>query len=160
SASGLFAFGAQLAEGSAYSVAVLTQPSGQSCSVTAGTGTIPGANVSNVGVSCVANAFTVGGTVSGISGSVVLQNNLGNDLTVSANGSFTFSSALQTGRTYGVTVLTQPLGQTCTVSTGAGTVSGTNVTNVAVTCATNAFSVGGTVSGLVGTVVLQVNGGS
>src|SRR5262245_57582095 len=32
--------------------------------------------------------FTVGGTVSGLSATVVLQNNAGDDLTISANGGF------------------------------------------------------------------------
>jgi trimeric autotransporter adhesin len=36
------------------------------------------------------------------------------------------------------------------VSNGSGTVGAANVTNVNVTCTTNSFTVGGTVSGLVG----------
>lgn len=82
-----------------------------------------------------AATFTVGGTVSGLGNgkSLVLRNNGGNDLTVSANGSFTFAGALTSGSAYAVTVLTQPTGQTCTVSSGSGTVSA-NVGNVAVLC--------------------------
>jgi len=64
----------------------------------------------------------------------VLQNNLGNNLNVSANGSINFPIALPTGSLYDVTVLTQPAGQTCTVTNGAGTVANANVTNVAVDC--------------------------
>ena len=45
-----------------------------------------------------AASFTVGGTVSGLSGTVVLQDNGGDNLSVSANGSFTFATALPTGR--------------------------------------------------------------
>jgi hypothetical protein len=86
-------------------------------------------------------ALTVGGTISGLTGTVVLRNNGGNDRTVSVNGSFTFATALANSSAYNVTVLTQPAGQTCTVANGAGTVSGTNVTNVTVTCAANAPTV-------------------
>ena len=69
-----------------------------------------------------AAAFTVGGTVSGLSGTVVLQDNGGDNLSVTANGSFTFATALAAGAAYSVTVKTNPSGQTCTVSSGSGTV--------------------------------------
>src|SRR5262249_9002445 len=53
-------------------------------------------------------AYSVGGTVSGLSGSVVLQDNGGDNLTVSANGTFTFATSLATGAAYNVTVKTNP----------------------------------------------------
>lgn len=50
---GPFAFsGAPLGNGETYSVTVLTQPTGQTCTVANGSGTIAGANVTNVGVNC------------------------------------------------------------------------------------------------------------
>ena len=42
--------------------------------------------------------YTVGGTVSGLSGTVVLQDNGGDNLSVTANGSFTFATSLAPGR--------------------------------------------------------------
>ncbi len=103
--------------------------------------------------------FSVGGTVSGLTGAgLVLQNNGGNFTPVAASGNFTFSNTVGIGAPYNVTVNTQPAGQTCTVANGSGTASA-NVTNVAVTCIPT-FSIGGTVSGLVGTgLVLQNSGG-
>ena len=90
----------------------------------------------------------------------MLQDNGGDNLSVTANGSFTFATALASGAAYSVTVKTNPAGQSCTVSNGSGTVGSANVTNVAVSCSNAAsFTVGGTVSGLSGTVVLQDNGG-
>lgn len=77
--------------------------------------------------------FAVGGTVSGLSGTVVLQNNDGELSTVSSNGPFTFPTALTAGASYGVTVATQPSSQTCLVSQGSGTVSAT-VDSVLVVC--------------------------
>ena len=56
--------------------------------------------------------------MSGLSGTVVLQDNGGDDLSVSANGAFTFATALAGGAAYGVTVKTNPAGQTCSVPTG------------------------------------------
>src|SRR3989441_521159 len=159
SVNGGFTFAAPLAKSSPYAVAVLAQPAGQTCTVANGAGTVAGANITNVTVTCAVNTFTVGGTISGLSGTVVLRNNGGNDLTVSANGSFTFSAPVAQGSPYAVTVLTQPAGQSCIVANGTGTVAGANVSSVTVSCATNAFTVGGTISGLSGTVVLQNNGG-
>jgi Bacterial Ig-like domain len=83
-------------------------------------------------------AYTVGGMVSGLNGTVVLQNNSGNDLTLTANSAFIFSTALASGTAYAVTVKTQPSSpaQSCVVTNGSGTVSTANVTNVVVTCTT------------------------
>ena len=41
--------------------------------------------------------LSVGGTVSGLSGTVVLQDNGGDNLSVSTNGSFTFATAVPAG---------------------------------------------------------------
>ena len=88
----------------------------------------------------IAPLFLVGGTLTGLSGSLVLQNNLGDNLTLSSNGSFAFATAVANAATYSVSVLTQPAGQTCTVANATGTVNGANITVVAVSC-TSAFAV-------------------
>jgi hypothetical protein len=145
-ASGAFTFSTPLAAGAAYHVTVRTNPTGQTCTVANGTGTVGAANVTNVAVTCAANpAYTVGGTLSGLASgaTVVLRNNGGNDLSVTANGPFTFSTALAAGAAYSVTVATNPTGQTCTVANGTGTIGAANVTSVAVTCATSGGGGGG-----------------
>jgi hypothetical protein len=160
-ASGAFTFTTALASGAAYSVAIKTQPQNQTCTVTNGSGTIA-ANVSNVAVACVANAantFTVSGTISGLAGAIVLQNSGGSDLPLTTNGAFTFGTPVVSGGAYAVSVKTQPANQSCTVANGAGTVTA-NVSNVAVTCTTNApntFSVSGAVSGLPASSSVVVN---
>ena len=80
--------------------------------------------------------YTVGGMVSGLSAgkSVVLQNNGGNNLTVTQNGPFTFSAPINYVTGYDVTVLTQPAGQNCTITGATGAYPGTSVNNVQVTC--------------------------
>ncbi len=166
SANGTFAFSTQLTQGSAYNVTVKTNPSGQTCTVANPSGTVGTANVTNVSVTCVTPpppTFSIGGTISGLSGTVVLENNAGNDLSTSANGTFAFSTPLTQGSAYNVTVKTNPTGQTCTVANPSGTVGTANVTNVSVTCVTPpppTFSIGGTISGLSGTVVLENNAGN
>ena len=86
--------------------------------------------------------YSVGGSVSGLSGTVVLRDNGGDDLTVTANGSFAFATKLAGGAAYAVTVKTNPSGQSCSVANGSGTIAAADVTNVAVTCGTgnNGFS--------------------
>jgi hypothetical protein len=165
-ADGSFSFATVLTDGSAYSVAVLTQPTSpsQTCTVTNGVGTLAGANVTDVAVACVTNTFTVSGTLTGLAvgASVTLQNNGGDDLTLTADGGFSFATALMGGSPYSVAVLSQPTSpsQTCTVTNGVGTSAGANVTNVAVVCVTNTFTVFGTLTGLAvgASVTLQNNG--
>ena len=134
-ANGSFAFATKLASGAAYNVTVKTNPSGQTCSVANGTGTIAAADVTNVAVSCASSpTYSVGGSTSGLSGTVVLRDNGGDDLTLTANGSFAFATKLAGGAAYNVTVKTNPSGQTCSVANGSGTIAAADVTNVAVSC--------------------------
>ena len=78
--------------------------------------------------------YTIGGTVSGLSGTVVLQDNGGDNLSVSANGSFTFATALAAGAPYSVTVASSPAGQACTAGNASGSVGSANVTSIIVSC--------------------------
>ncbi len=67
------------------------------------------------------------------SGESVTLANGSENLTVAADGSFTFRTSLAGNTSYSVTVATSPTNKTCTVSNGSGTISA-NVSNVAVTC--------------------------
>jgi len=164
-ADGTFAFATPIKSGATFAVTVKTQPSSptQTCSVNMGSGTVVAANVTTVSVHCSTNAYFVGGAVSGLAGSgLVLQDNLGDNLPIAADGTFHFTTEIASGATYSVTVLTQPtsLSQTCTVTNGSGLIGNADVTNVAVDCTTNTYTVGGTVTGLQGSgLILQDNGG-
>lgn len=117
-----------------------------------------------VSISLVVNpaaTYTVGGTVSGLSGGgLVLKLNGANDLPLSANGAFTFPASLISGATYAVSIGTQPSvpAQTCTITNGGGTIANANVTNVSVSCSTNTYTIGGTASGLEGSGLVLKNG--
>ncbi len=81
--------------------------------------------------------YTIGGTVTGLTGNgLVLQNNGGDNRAISFNGSFTFSAVLVSGNAYSVTVFAHPTGQTCAVTNGRGTVGSANINNVSVSCVT------------------------
>jgi hypothetical protein len=80
-------------------------------------------------------SYTIGGTVTGLVGTLVLQNNGSDDDVITATGPFTFATALDPGAAYSVTVLVQPSMQACSVANASGTVTAAPVTDVAVTCA-------------------------
>jgi hypothetical protein len=133
-----FTMPTKVAFGAAYALSVSSQPNGLHCSVSAsGTGTMGAADVTNVVVSCAPIVHTVGGTVGGLSSSgLVLQNNGADDTTIAAGATvFSMTTGLAEGASYAVTVKTQPVGLTCTVSGAAGTVSTLDVTSIAVICA-------------------------
>ena len=106
----------------------------------------------------------VGGTLSGLGSglSVTLLNNSSDELTLSSNGSFTFADTLLANASYAVTVRAQPVGQTCSVSSGSGTIDaeGTSIDSVRVDCVFGA-TLRGTVTGLLpGTSLTLVNDGT
>lgn len=84
---------------------------------------------------CDDDQYQVGGVVEGLTsmGPLVLQNNGLNDIVITSNTGFLFPPQAD-GSVYLVTVATQPPGQTCSVSSGTGTISGANVTDIVVTC--------------------------
>lgn len=81
-----------------------------------------------------AQRYSVGGAVTGLSGSVGLAFGEEN-LTVTSSGSFQFTGTQPSTVRYDVTVRTQPLTQECSVTNGSGTIDGANITNVQVNCA-------------------------
>jgi len=165
-ANGAFTFATPVAYNGSYTVTVNGQPLGRICSVTGGTGSGSGvtSNIGTVSIVCSSNTFTIGGTVTGLASGaqVTLQDNGANAVTVNANGSFAFTTPVAYNGSYAITVSTQPTGQICSLTGGTGSASGViaNVSNVALTCSTDTYAVGGTVAGLAnGTqLTLQDNG--
>jgi hypothetical protein len=159
-ADGQFLFPQSLPPGSPYSVSIQNQPANQSCSVINGSGVLAGSSVNNIIVNCSVVAHSIGGNVAGLNGSVTLQNNGTDNLTVNASGFFTFSTRLPEGSPYNVQILNQPNTQICTLSNNTGTVGTSDITTVQVTCADAFFTVGGNIIGIVGpnTVTLLNNG--
>ncbi|MBP7281882.1 MAG: DUF1566 domain-containing protein [Leptospiraceae bacterium] len=97
--------------------------------------------------SVITNKYNIGGTVSGLIGTVVLQNYNSDDLTLSANGSFTFNTPRSI---YSATVKTYPANQICVVSNGVGSAI-TNITNVIVSCSSITYALGGSAIGVLKT---------
>lgn len=150
--------------GNNFNVTIKTSSPGTTCAISGGTGTLGSAAVDSVVVNCGTDTYTVGGTVTGLAGTVVVTNNGGNNRTISSNGSYAFSLPISSGASYDVKVKTQPAfppqTQVCTVSNGTGTVGAANVTNANISCVTTKFTVGGTVNGLTGAGLRLENKGT
>jgi uncharacterized repeat protein (TIGR03803 family) len=150
-----------VAFGSRYSVAVQTAPAGLTCTASNASGTMPAGNVAGVVIACSDQSYTVGGTISGLVSSGMVLVNGSDTLAVNPGvSSFTMPTVVAYTSAYAVTVQTQPTGLTCSVSNGTGTMSSAAVTNIAITCSANTYTVGGTISGLTASgLVLLDNGG-
>ncbi|GMT48114.1 MAG: hypothetical protein IEMM0007_1680 [bacterium] len=82
----------------------------------------------------VTGTFSVGGTVSSLTGTLVLQNNGGDDLIITENGPFTFATELEDLDIYDITVLSQPFDQTCSLISGR--INAADVTDIEIKCFT------------------------
>lgn len=133
---GVFAFSTKVASGASYKVTVGTQPSDpvQLCSISHDEGRVGASDIDDVQVDCTTEKFKVGVSVAGLGAhALTLQNNGGDDLVLSADGTAWFTAAVESGQPYGVTVSKQPAGYSCKVTSGSGTVVAADV-NVSVTC--------------------------
>lgn len=151
-----------LLDESAYDVDITSQPDtpNQVCDFDdADSGSVAGDDVT-INVSCVTVQYDIRVGVTGLAAgnSVVLQNNGGDDLNAS-NGINTFSTPIDDGTTYNVTVTTQPTtpNQTCVVNGASGTVSGADVNTITVSCTTDTYFIGGDVTGLLNNSVLVLD---
>ena len=138
-ANGTYTFPTALKASATYNVSVLTQPTGQTCTLLNNTGTVDTSDddVTNIAVSCATTAATssLGGTVTGLnSGTFFTLLNAGASLPVTANGSFSFPGILSAGTAYSVTVSTQPGNETCTIANATGKIVSGVQSQVIVTC--------------------------
>lgn len=130
---GTFTFSPKLDDGSLYNITIVQQPAGQTCTLNPDRGILLGANA-QVSLICSASVYTVGGSITGLTNSLVLTLNEVESKTISSNGTFVFNTPLPDGASYEIGILTQPLNQICAVTNRRGNIAGSNVTNVAISC--------------------------
>jgi uncharacterized repeat protein (TIGR03803 family) len=149
-----------VAFGSPYSVAVLAAPAGLTCTASNASATMPAGNVAGVVIACSDRSYTIGGTISGpASSGMVLVNGSDTLAVMPGASSFTMPTAVAYTSTYAVSVQTQPTGLTCSLSNAAGTMGSAAVTNIAITCSANTYTLGGTISGLTTSGLVLLNNG-
>jgi hypothetical protein len=169
-----FAFGAGLTSGQSYVVTVSSNPSGQSCSVTDGSGVIGSGNVTSIAVSCRTTGTippyrSVGGTVSGLAGPLALAMAVDGDSFaapfVVLGNTFTLPHRVRTGQAYAVSIHSEPSGQDCSVLNASGLMGSADIANVSVVCASTGagpvrYAIGGVVTGLTSPILLRLSAGA
>ncbi len=162
--SGGFKFPQSISAGSDYLISIEKQPLGQVCTVNNGIGSSIKSNVASISVVCSSVSYPLSGTVTGLQlgQQLTLLLNGQNALWVGPNTGFTFSTRVSYGGNYTVTIGSQPLGLSCTITNGAQTNLQAPVTNINVSCAPVLLEIGGTLSGLStdAKLVLSLNQGS
>ncbi|EOQ97645.1 concanavalin A-like lectin/glucanases family protein [Leptospira wolbachii serovar Codice str. CDC] len=144
---GNFTFPKKLSSGQSYNVSLVTNGSGLSCTITNAQGVVQSSNVNNINVTCGwgTNFYEVGVNVSGLSGTISVQNNA-ETLNIATTGLTKFTTLISTGSNYAVTITSQPLGTVCSFddpTLTVGTMAAANVT-LFITCITG-YIVGGNI---------------
>ncbi|MFK8013450.1 MAG: hypothetical protein AB8B80_15535 [Marinicellaceae bacterium] len=164
---GIYNFTTEVNNDFMYEVSVMTQPTSpdQTCTIDNEQGTVDLADVSNININCVIDTFEIGGNLSGLidGNEVIIQNNEGDDLTLTEDGMFRFTIEIADEEMFDVSVLTEPSSpdQTCTVTNGQGNIDSADFLNVFINCEidTDTFEIGGNLLGLIegNEVVIQNN---
>ncbi len=138
-----YAFPKQLEYGEVYDVKVNKQPPHQVCEAAGRTNDTAGRlSEINADFQCFLLSPTIGGVVKGLgAGSLKLNNGSNSTITVTAadpvaDVPYTLGRVTY-GKTYGVTIETQPAGYTCTVANPVGIMDDVDITNIDVTCVAN-----------------------
>ena len=125
-----------------FDITIKSQPTGAVCTIANNVNTANIYTVQQTLVTCTTNTWTLGGVVNGLKSTGLLLSN-GSDVvspTPAAGGSgaqvaFTFPIKVADGAAFGVTVLSQPLSGTCTISpNNVGTMPAGNALGLVVTC--------------------------
>lgn len=104
-------------------------------------------------------AVDVGGTITGLTSTgLVLANGASTVAPAAGDKTFVFPVQVAIRAPYAVTIVTQPPRQMCEVFNAAGIAGAAPVTIVSVSCRSNTFRVGGTVTGLASSSVVLTNG--
>jgi RNase P/RNase MRP subunit p29 len=133
--SSTFVFEQLIASDENFEVVIKTQPTGAVCKLNNGKGKSGSYSIYSIEVVCVTNTYNVGGTISGLTtpGLVIINGSTRVDV-VANTTTFTLPVKVADGSPYGITILTQPTGQTCAIANGTGTMGSTDINNVAITC--------------------------
>ena len=129
-----FAFNELISNDETFDVEVATQPTGAVCALANNKGKSGAYNITSVAVVCRTNTYDLGGKISGLDASGLVLVNGADRLTIAAGTSDFKLSQVADGAPYGITVLTQPSGRTCSVQNGVGTMGAAAVDTVRVTC--------------------------
>ncbi len=130
-----FTFADLVASDSEFEILVKKNPDGQVCTPSNNKGRANYYSYTQTIITCTTDLYTLSGTVSGVKNTGLVLANGSITVSVSPGATtFTFGKTVPNQLSYGVTVLSQPTGQTCTVQNGAGTMPTADRNDVVVTC--------------------------
>lgn len=139
-----FSFPNTISYGETYAVTVKTPPAHQNCTTVSqstgletATGTAGLYASINVSLACYLNAYSIGGNVTGLtSEGLTLINGSGSTPVTLVAGATTyvFATLVPYSSSYGVSILTQPANNICTVSNTTGVMGDALVGNINVNC--------------------------
>lgn len=143
---GNFTFPKRLNTGDFYNVSLTTNGVGLSCSIANAQGVVQSTSITNISITCGLGAgfYEVGVNVTGVTGTVTVQNNGSDTLNFNSSGFQKFSIVQPTGSNFVITISSQPVGTVCSFDNPTlafGTIGAANV-NVFVTCVSG-YIVGG-----------------
>ena len=139
---GIASFKTLMAPDAPFNVSIKKAPDGVECKLANNTGKINYYSYQQTVVTCTAVPQVLGGKAINLKGDgLVLANGaltvgvLANKTNPGADVNWTFPTKIGNGAPYGVTVLSQPAGQSCSVTNGTGTIPlNLDVDTVIVTC--------------------------
>lgn len=123
-----YKLGKTIEYGTSYDVQITSAPAHQTCALAGGADTAGRLASISIQVECQVQTFTIGGTVAGLketrtaTETALIITNGPDKLTIEKNGVYILPNKVAYDASYGVTIVTQPTGQTCTVSNASGTV--------------------------------------
>ena len=135
-------FATKYTKGEAYAVTVVTQPTNETC--TLGTNASGSFGTKNITVDATCKGNTISVAVTGLTGTLELQDDKGDTLTFKKNETLKFKTTYGSGSAYTVYVTSQPATVACIPTYSTGTVTGPVTIDAA--CATGATRALGTVS--------------
>ena len=129
-----FFFPTRISSDDKYDVRVKSTPTNiEKCELFQNTGRA-GFDVTTIQIACTFKTQALTGTVSNLKNDLVLVN--GSDRVPVPAGATTFSMArVAQDAPYGVSILANPAGQSCTIANGVGTMGAADMNNVTITCA-------------------------
>jgi hypothetical protein len=122
-----------------FNITVKTPPPAATCVMANNTGKANVYTYSRIQVVCTNDPYTLGGVVSGLTTNGLILANGQDTVAVTPNGaatvSYNFPTKVPNALLYGVTILSQPTGQVCTITGKAvDTMPANDLLNINVTC--------------------------
>ena len=142
-----FAFPRRVPVDSDYDIKVVAQPPNtdrDSCKVFEGKGNTGSVPPQFIAITCIVTTYSLGGSVSGLTGGELVVNNGSQSVTIPKNATaFSMTPAgsanpklgqIAEGTPYGLTILKQPASGTCTIANPAGIMPAAAVNNIVISC--------------------------